>query len=314
MSLSARLWAREVDLGKADPAVGRFVPSMLRHLLKEVSDFDQGTGEVYAFVSTLVRYTDMDRKTVLAYLAELVRRGLLRDTGRRAGKTKQTPIYELVGFVPDFARPASNPNSPAQGTLPSGGSDATESNAQHADSEEEFTSIGDANTGDDERVPRKGPLENERVPSVPAKSPAEERKESRRRDTNSSLNLTKHSDARAPARRAARASDHETDLGASPAQAAADARRYWHTQVHSEFLDAVGCAFPDLWRRPLKQLPQRLADLVREASAPIIQRLVDRQLATGLEPRLLAAELRAMTGGEAERVIGLYRSALTRAA
>lgn len=297
MSLSARIWARDVDLGAADPSSTRFVPSMLRHLLKEVADFDQGTGECYAYVSTLVRYTDMDRKTVLAYLAELQRRGLLRDTGRRAGKTKQTPIYQLVGFVPDFARAnLTNAKSPAEGTLSQNTENSAPSHSQPIETATEFDDSEGREGGVGERVPPKGPFGGSAVPpTVPvppgepvppgaAKGPAEERKESRRRDTNSYLNLPEHSDARAPARGRARAQDPEP----GPVLDIGRLRGYWRSVVRGAIVGdgAMHIAGTERLWPPMSDL-SRL-----RGTAAVAARALEDRLTNHFADRELAGEKR----------------------
>jgi Helix-turn-helix domain len=52
--------------------------------------------EAYPSVARLVEITSLDRKTVINSLGALVREGLICDTGRRCGKTKQIIIYQIV--------------------------------------------------------------------------------------------------------------------------------------------------------------------------------------------------------------------------
>lgn len=59
----------------------------------------------------LVDFTGHDRKTVIAGLKRLVEAGLIYDTGKRAGKTKQ-----IVGYGLAFDRPADGEEQP--GTVP----------------------------------------------------------------------------------------------------------------------------------------------------------------------------------------------------
>lgn len=60
-------------------------------------------GEALAFpsVAELVEFSDLDRKSVIANLARLEARGLIEDTGRRCGRTKQIKVYRVcVETVP----------------------------------------------------------------------------------------------------------------------------------------------------------------------------------------------------------------------
>lgn len=52
----------------------------------------------YGSIGYLADTTGQDRKTVIKGMAELCRRGLLKDTGERVGRTSQIVVYELLGF------------------------------------------------------------------------------------------------------------------------------------------------------------------------------------------------------------------------
>ena len=75
---------------------------------------------VVAFTSVLylASVTGQDRKTVVGNLAKLREWGLIEDTGERAGRTKQVPVYE-VKCPPDlFTELAQKRNSSKSGTVP----------------------------------------------------------------------------------------------------------------------------------------------------------------------------------------------------
>lgn len=59
------------------------------------------TGRITPSIAHLCEITGQDRKTVIANVAELERRGLIRDTGERCGKTGQIKVYSAaIGTVP----------------------------------------------------------------------------------------------------------------------------------------------------------------------------------------------------------------------
>lgn len=66
-----------------------------------------GFGEAYPSYAYLEQVTELNRKTIIAAIQQLVAAGLLRDTGRRMGSTGQVIVYEL----PEFK------NSPVFGTV-----------------------------------------------------------------------------------------------------------------------------------------------------------------------------------------------------
>jgi hypothetical protein len=68
-------------------------------------------GEAYPSYAYLEQVTELNRKTIIAAIQQLVADGLLRDTGRRMGSTGQVIVYEL----PEFK------NSPVFGTVSNAG-------------------------------------------------------------------------------------------------------------------------------------------------------------------------------------------------
>jgi len=93
MSSEAIAWAFKQDIK----------PSGLKFTLvamAECANFK--TGLVFASTAHLCEITGQDRKAVLANQAELESRGLIEDTGERAGKTKQIKVYRpVIGSVPE---------------------------------------------------------------------------------------------------------------------------------------------------------------------------------------------------------------------
>lgn len=59
------------------------------------------TGEIFPSVAHICEITSQNRKTVIANIAKLEAAGLVIDTGRRVGATKQIKVYQVsLGTVP----------------------------------------------------------------------------------------------------------------------------------------------------------------------------------------------------------------------
>ncbi len=54
-------------------------------------------------IPALAEATELDKKTVQSSLQYLVSIGLIEDTGERRGKTKQIPVYRLLGVEESVA-------------------------------------------------------------------------------------------------------------------------------------------------------------------------------------------------------------------
>lgn len=89
MSLAAMTWAFGIELR----------PAALKFLLISLADNADDQGRAFPAIATLCAKTSLDRKTVIAGLDALERRGLLSDTGKRVGRTSQVKVYRLVGFA-----------------------------------------------------------------------------------------------------------------------------------------------------------------------------------------------------------------------
>lgn len=76
---------------------------------------NEGTWEAYPSTQSLVESTCQDRKTVVSNLARLRSLGLIEDTGKRIGKTRQVPVYRLLQHV---RLDAEKRNSSENGTVP----------------------------------------------------------------------------------------------------------------------------------------------------------------------------------------------------
>lgn len=305
MSTTARKWARDQVIGS----------SSLKHLLKDLADYEQGTGEVFASILTLVESTEMDRKTVVAGIQELVKRGFLKDTGKRVGRTKQVIVYQFVGFEPDIQRAHRHElerraKSPKNGTLAASGNGAENGTVQVPDEAQEFEGTGCANSTETGTVPKTGP-----VPFFPGNSPVFPAEQSQKRTTELSLNDEVTHDARAQARRGARARGPEPEP-ISPEQRLQMARGYWRTTVLSAFMDVIGAEFREHWRKPFEALPQRLQQLVTVAAAPIVDEFIEREMHHGARERTGAAgeAMRGRVDIEAAAVVAMYRQALKPAA
>jgi hypothetical protein len=88
MSLRAISWAFDIEVR----------PSSLKFLLVCVCDYASDEGMVFPSIDSLVMRTCQDRKTIISGLDRLEQLGLLIDTTKRIGKTKQVKVYQLNGL------------------------------------------------------------------------------------------------------------------------------------------------------------------------------------------------------------------------
>jgi len=127
VSYQAVSWALSLDI----PSSQKFVLTVMAHHVAE------GAWEAFLSSSSIAKATNQDRKTVLASLERLRDAGLIVDTGRRVGETKQIPVYSLnsaeIGTVMDSSgdqessagdpelgtvKQSQNRNSSESGTVP----------------------------------------------------------------------------------------------------------------------------------------------------------------------------------------------------
>ncbi|MEG6467090.1 DnaT-like ssDNA-binding domain-containing protein [Enterobacter bugandensis] len=160
MSIDAMRWAKKVKTGK----------SSSKAILTWLADMCGADLCAYPSVAALAEATEMDRKTVLAGLQHLLEIGLVVDTGERRGRTKQIPVYKLVGVeesIPD-AEQTQNRNSlkdPKNGTV---NLNRTENGTVNTNSAINGTVSG--NKGTKNGIVNKSDF-NQRVPFFPLNSP-----------------------------------------------------------------------------------------------------------------------------------------------
>lgn len=123
MSLDATVWAWKT---RQKQKVGGALKPLKKLVLLSLADRAGETHECYPSIARLVDDTEMDRKTVLKIIDELIEDGFIIDTGKREGKTKQVKVYLLIGVkgretVPTtalFNTGNDDLNSPNNGTVP----------------------------------------------------------------------------------------------------------------------------------------------------------------------------------------------------
>jgi len=123
MSLDATIWAWKVRQ-KQKP--GGCIKALKKLVLLSFADRASEDHCAYPSVARLVEDTEMDRKTVLKIIEELIEDGLIVDTGERKGRTKQVKVYQLLGVngretVPTtvhFNDEFNEINNPKDGTVP----------------------------------------------------------------------------------------------------------------------------------------------------------------------------------------------------
>ncbi|MDC5575997.1 helix-turn-helix domain-containing protein [Acinetobacter baumannii] len=94
MSLDATVWAWKT---RQKQKVGGALKPLKKLVLLSLADRAGETHECYPSIARLVDDTEMDRKTVLKIIDELIEDGFIIDTGKREGKTKQVKVYLLIG-------------------------------------------------------------------------------------------------------------------------------------------------------------------------------------------------------------------------
>ncbi|WP_198078875.1 helix-turn-helix domain-containing protein [Acinetobacter calcoaceticus] len=123
MSLDATVWAWKT---RQRQKVGGALKPLKKLVLLSLADRAGEAHECYPSVARLVEDTEMDRKTVLKIIDELIEDGFIIDTGKREGRTKQVKVYLLIGVkgretVPTtvhFDTGNDDLNSPNNGTVP----------------------------------------------------------------------------------------------------------------------------------------------------------------------------------------------------
>lgn len=93
MSLDATVLAWKT---RQKQRVGGALKPLKKLVLLSLADRAGEIHECYPSVARLVEDTEMDRKTVLKIIYELIEDGLIIDTGKREGKTKQVKVYLLI--------------------------------------------------------------------------------------------------------------------------------------------------------------------------------------------------------------------------
>lgn len=123
MSLDATVWAWKT---RQKQKAGGALKPLKKLVLLSLADRAGETHECYPSIARLVEDTEMDRKTVLKIIDELIEDGFIIDTGKREGRTKQVKVYLLIGVkgretVPTtvhFDTGNDDLNSPNNGTVP----------------------------------------------------------------------------------------------------------------------------------------------------------------------------------------------------
>ena len=93
MSLDATNWAWRVQFKERK---GGSLKPLKRLVLLSLADRAGEDHTCYPSVKRLEEDTNLDRKTVMKIIAELIEDGLIQDTGERKGRTKQVKVYHLI--------------------------------------------------------------------------------------------------------------------------------------------------------------------------------------------------------------------------
>ncbi|MEN3967711.1 helix-turn-helix domain-containing protein [Acinetobacter sp. BWR-L5] len=123
MSLDATIWVWKV---RQKQKKGGSLKPLKKLVLLSLADRASEDHCAYPSMARLVEDTEMDRKTVLKIIEELIEDGLIVDTGERKGRTKQVKVYQLLGVKGRETIPTtvilntedSDLKSPNSGTVP----------------------------------------------------------------------------------------------------------------------------------------------------------------------------------------------------
>lgn len=86
-------WAKKVKTGK----------SSAKSVLTWLADMCGADHCAFPSIPALAEATELDKKTVQSSLQHLIAIGLIEDTGERRGRTRQIPVYRLVGVEESIA-------------------------------------------------------------------------------------------------------------------------------------------------------------------------------------------------------------------
>jgi len=123
VSLDATIWVWKV---RQKQKKGGSLKPLKKLVLLSLADRASEDHCAYPSMARLVEDTEMDRKTVLKIIDELIEDGLIVDTGERKGRTKQVKVYQLLGVKGRETIPTtvhlntedSDLKSPNNGTVP----------------------------------------------------------------------------------------------------------------------------------------------------------------------------------------------------
>lgn len=305
MSTTAHNWARDLTTLKS---------STLKSILKELGSFENGQGFAWESIDTLVRFTDLNRKTVMAGLAELVKRGYLEDTGERAGQSKRTPIYafgRLKGFVPDFVKTRQleeeqQANSPKNGTISGEDGESPKGVLQPVENKGAVAvTTTDSDTSIEQSQKRDHP-KNGTIPKTDGDSPNFGSRQSQNWASNG-INCNNSSDARASAQGRARAKPAEKTEPAK--RTLTDAQGGWRNYVTNQFLDVVRLERREWIVLSLDRLPVGMSQrLVREIR-PLVDRCVAMELEDNFHVSHIETAIRPDCCAAAQRALAEYLEA-----
>ncbi len=86
-------WAKKAKTGR----------SSAKSVLTWLADMCGADFTTYPSIAALAEATELDKKTVQASLQHLMAMGFIQDTGERRGRTRQIPVYRLIGVEESIA-------------------------------------------------------------------------------------------------------------------------------------------------------------------------------------------------------------------
>lgn len=315
MSWTGSVWAewqscggRIAELGLQKEVLTQ--ASTLKAILVALSGYEQSNGETWSDTLTLAEKTEFDRKTVITALRDLAKLGFIEDTGKKAGRTKQCPVWRLVGYESDQVKAEIREQQrrtrkpPNNGTLSNSGKNPDNGHLQGTENPAEISAGESGKAPNNGSLPITGPL-----PLLDAKAPNTAGKDPQQRDTINSGVANKYSDARAPARGARAAQQPESDR---PPLTEQQVRAFWGPQLLPMF---EGEVFNALWMlqvnipRRMNDWPQRLRDLTISAARELVELQVRTELELGRRPKTMEQTAHEKLHEECTRIARQWQAA-----
>lgn len=120
---------------------------------------------------------------------------------------------------------------------------------------------------------------------------------------------TKNSDARASAQARARGCQTQNPDFGVEAMRMSHVRSFWRNEVLNSFRTDVCLAFPEFRSQQIRQMPQRLQELIASYADPVLESAIAAEIEVGQRSKDLETRIAIAAKAEAENVVVHWRSA-----